>query len=51
MKTDRYQVTYSIDGCKHTSSLDAFSPQDAKRQLLEALPDAVVLQVVIDPDS
>jgi hypothetical protein len=47
MRTDRYQVTYTIDGREHTSWLNAFGPQDAKRELLKELPDAVVLR--IDP--
>jgi hypothetical protein len=45
--TYRYQLTYTIDGHEHTSWSYAPTLELAKRELLEALPDAVVLRVEI----
>jgi hypothetical protein len=46
-KTYEYQLTYTINGHEHTSWSYAPTLKQAKRELLEALPDAVVLRVEI----
>jgi hypothetical protein len=46
-KTYRYQLTYSINGHERQTWSYAPTLRLAKRELLEALPDAVVLRVEI----
>jgi hypothetical protein len=45
--TYRYQLTYSINGHERQTWSYAPTLRLAKRQLLEALPDAVVLRVEV----
>ncbi len=45
--TYRYQLTYSINGHERQTWSYAPTLQQAKRELLEALPDAVVLRVEV----
>jgi len=45
--TYRYQLTYSINGHERQTWSYAPTLRLAKRELLEALPDAVVLRVEV----
>ena len=45
--TYRYQLTYSINGHERQTWSYAPTLRRAKRELLEALPDAVVLRVEV----
>ena len=47
MATFRYQLTYSINGHERQAWFSARTLRQAKRQLLESVPDAVLLRVEV----